>query len=266
VSAIVALLKSGRDQDYGGGFGMSGNKVRGYPRLRTALIDVLRQIATPEAKAGLLDALQGSQDPDDYRDIFLLYAATSDEQMVRGVSSMIPMALGLAAGDDPSHVALFANEWINRHGIGETAGILEQIARERLAAQAYDSGTFGTLVRFAPERAFDVARDIHRDGGEKGLMRAVNSLTIAQHEVPLAQLARYYEMMLSLDLSADFRWRLYSCMPATPCRSIKDAEARDVDTAAFLQFLRKRLPYETDPRAKEGLARKIELLEKKAGG
>jgi hypothetical protein len=248
VPDIVALLKSGRDQDYGGSFSYGGNKVSGYPRLRTVMIDVLRQIGTAEAQEGILDVLHASEDPLDYRDVFLLYATTTDERMERGMSAMVPDALRMAKGQERGLTMHCVTEWVSRHDLKDTADLLEEMARENLASGAYDRETFATLVGLAPERAFDLTRELRERGGEGALSRAFSSAV--RSKAPLAQVARYYELVLSLDLSESSRISLYSSIPTSPCRIIQSNEARTADAMVLLDFLTKRLRDETGPKAK----------------
>jgi hypothetical protein len=258
VPEIVALLKSGRDRDYGGGFSFGGNKMRGYPRLRTVLIDILRQIGTPEAQAGLLDALRGSEDPLDYRDLLLLYRNTTDETMVRGISGMIPGILRDLGQTDNVSLADGAIWWVRRHDLRGTTDLLEEIARASLATGRHDPGAFAALVEFAPERAFALVREQHAKQGD----RALYGGTVAPRgDPPLAQVARYTELLLSLELSEQSRAMIYAWLPATPCPRIVAKEARDADARVLLDFLRKRLGEETGDLPRRFLTEHITALE-----
>jgi hypothetical protein len=263
VPDIVARLKSGRDQDWGGGFSFGGNKMQGYPRLRTLMIDVLRQIGTPEAQEGLLDVLRGSEDPLDYRDVLLLYGTTTDERMVRGISALVPDAMRLAKGQERGLTMDYVNQWISRHGLKETTDSLVEIARESFTSgAAWDGGTFGTLIALAPERAFDLTRELREKNGDSAVLRAVTSVSNARSQAPLAQVARYYELVLSLEPTESTRIALYAWLPSRPCRNIEAKDARVADAKVLVDFLAKRLRDETSPKAKEFLAQRIALLEK----
>ncbi|MHC4732610.1 MAG: RNA polymerase sigma factor, partial [Planctomycetota bacterium] len=131
VPDILALLQAGRDQDYGGALSFAGNMVRGYPRLRTVLIDVLRQVGTPQAKDGLLAVLRGSDDLLDYRDVLLLYGTTADERLVTEVSELIPKMLRSAeqaGGDQARTLDMYVTRWIGKHNPAGSADLLAKLA------------------------------------------------------------------------------------------------------------------------------------------
>ncbi|HEX5136791.1 MAG TPA: hypothetical protein VFY93_07465 [Planctomycetota bacterium] len=263
VPDIVAILKSGRDQDYGGGFSIGGGKVQGYPRLRTVLIDVLRQIGTPEAQQGLVTALRGTEDVRDYRDLLLLYSRTTDEIMVKGISAMIPDLLRneQAKSEEHAYVMGYATEWIRRHGMKDTTDLLEGIARENLSSGRVDRGTFATLIEFSPERAFALTREQYAKEGDRAFLKAASSMNMGRRDLSLAQVARYTELLLSLEPSASTRMTIYGMTPSRLCEKIDSKEARVADGRVLLEFLRKRLREETDEVPKRVLADHITQLE-----
>jgi len=263
VPQIVALLKSGEDQDYGGGFSFGGNKMRGYPRLRTVLIDVLRQIGTPEAQRGLLEGLRGTDDPLDYRDVLLLYGSTNDEIMVKGIAAMMPDILRAArsAGDEGTFLLDSTTSWILRHEMKETTAALEEIARDNLAASRPDRGAFPALVAFSPERAFALVREQYANQGETVIRTASPGLRAARADVPLAQVARFSELILSLELTEVTRGMFYMSLPDRLCSSIESADARKADGRVLLEFYRKRLAVETSEMSTRTISRHIAKLE-----
>jgi len=263
VPRIVAILKSGEDQDYGGGFSFGGNKMRGYPRLRTVLIDVLRQIGTPEAQRGLLEGLRGTDDPLDYRDLLLLYRTTSDEIMVNGISAMMPAILDAAGGtgDEMFLLVDYATSWIRQHDLEDTAPALEKIARESFAAGRPDRGAFTTLVALAPERAFTLIREQHAKLGDTVIQRSATGFRMGRAEIPLAQVARYCELILTLDMSDVTRGQVFQWLPDRLCTAFESAGARNADGRVLLEFLRKRLAVETSDYARRALTDHISKLE-----
>ncbi|MHC4550727.1 MAG: RNA polymerase sigma factor [Planctomycetota bacterium] len=270
VPAVVAALKAGRDRDYGGGFSFGGNMMRGYPRLRTVLIDVLRQIGTPAAQEGLLDALRGSKDLLDYRDLFLLYGSTTDEMMVRGMSEMVPGLLQemKRKGEEAAGLLLSdsVTRWIRNHGLRDTTDLLEELARESFIAGKMDRGAFKVLVEFSPEQAFGLARQLHEKGAGRGFSGIATSLRMGRTDVALAQITRFCELVFSqLDLDAGTRRSFYMSLPSRLCKSIASSEARAADGKVLLAFLSKRLREETGSFEKRVLTDKIARLEQEIG-
>lgn len=263
VPEIVAILRSGRDQDYGGGFSFGGGKMQGYPRLRTVLIDILRQVGTPEAQEGLISALRGTKDVQDYRDLLLLYSGTTDEIMVKGISAMIPDLLRNehARSDGNALVMDRAAGWIRRHELRHTTDLVEEIARENLSSRRIDHGTFATLIEFSPERAFALTREQHEKEGDRAFLGVLSSLGFGRRDISLAQVARYNELLLTLEPKASARLTIYRMMPSRLCERIEPKDARIADGKVLLEFLSKRLREETDEMPKRVLADQIAQLE-----
>lgn len=263
VPEIVALLKSGRDQDWGGAFSLSGNVVGGYPRLRTLLIDVLRQIGTPEAHQGLLDGLRGSEDATDYRDLFMLFRTTTDATMVNGMNAMLAAAVRELKGEDPKKafmVAYGVADWIQRHEFEGRTDLVEEMARIGFEPGRMDRTSFALLVSLSPERASDLTREVREKRGEDGVYAVASALGMAE-DLPRARLARYVDILFASGLSENERLAFYARLPSTPCESIQPASARVADAQALLDFLRRRLAEETTEIARQRLAHAIERLE-----
>jgi hypothetical protein len=263
VPEIVALLKSGRDQDWGGGFSISGNMMRGYPRLRTVLIDVLRQIGTPEAHQGLLDGLRGSEDMADYRDVFMLFRAPSDEILVKGMTEMLPAAVRALKAGDPKKAPLVTNGvawWIHQHEFEGKLDLIEEMARLGFEPARMDRTSFALLVGLSPERAFALTQEMREKQGKQGLWAAAGGLSAGQ-DVPRAQFVRYAEMLLASGMQENERHILYRYLPSIPCEGIKDPGARSADARILLDFLKRRLAEETAAYVKQILEHTIEQLE-----
>ncbi len=261
VPEIVALLKSGRDQDWGGAFSFSGNVVGGYPRLRTLLIDVLRQIGTPEALKGLLDGLHGTEDMLDFRDLFLLFGSTSDETMVNGMSAMLPAAVLGLKGEDPKKAFVLADSvsrWIQRHDFEGKLDVVEELARQGFDLGRMDRTSFALLVGLAPERAFDLTRQVREKQGERGLYGMAPALG---EDTPRAQIARYLDLLFASGITESERLAFYVRLPGTACESIQPSSARAADARALLDFLKRRLAEETGDDAKSVLTDRIGTLE-----
>lgn len=268
VPEIVALLKSGRDLDWGGGFSFSGNMVRGYPRLRTLLIDVLRQIGTPAALTGLLDGLHGTEDPTDFRDLYLLFRTTTDHIMVEGISAMTPFAVHRLKDADEKQAYLLSRgvtDWIQQHEVPNKIDLVEELARLGAGGNRLDRASFPLLVALSPERAFALTQEIREKQGDTGLRTMIGGLTTAQ-DTPRAQIVRYSEMLLAAGLDERQRFSLYTSLPSGACAGIKDPAARDADTRKLLEFLRGRLSEETTEYVRVTLTRGIGSLESSLGG
>jgi hypothetical protein len=263
VPEIVALLRSGRDQDWGGGFSYSGNMVRGYPRLRTLLIDVLRQIGTPTALNGLLDGLRGTQDPTDFRDLFLFFRTTTDETMVRGISEMTPAALRVLkdADEKQAYMLLYGvTDWIQQHEFPNKLDLVEELARQGLDSNRMDRGSFALLISLSPERAFALLQEVREKQGDQALRTAVGGLSSAQN-LPCAKTVRFAEMCLASGIGENERFTLYASLPWRPCSAIKEPEARVADARLLLDFLKRRLGEETGDNVKVILTQRIGSLE-----
>ena len=261
VPEIVALLKTDRDLDYGGRFASAGNVVTSYPRLRTVLIDVLRQIGSPLAKDGLLEAMRGSNDPLDHKDMFLLYYTTADETMVAGVSELMPKVLELAEkGRDPSFVH-YVSTWIGKHNPPGGADVLGRLALTLLRGDGTDYGAFRTLLDVSLDRALQVAERMHEEGGT-GLARIAQSLLGPGPR--LSKVASFYEAMFSrLKLDDDDRLILYSRAGGWRlCASITSKEERAADGRVALEFLLRRHREETSDTARARLRYPIDNLKK----
>jgi hypothetical protein len=257
VPDIVALLKSGRDQDWGGGFSFGGNMFTGgYPRLRTVLIDVLRQIGTPAAKEGLLDALGGSEDLLDYRDLLLLYSGTTDEQMVRGISAMIPEMLESVrgGGEGADQVDRYVSDWITRHNPEGADDLLEQLALRALREGKPAGSALAALIDSSPERAFLLVSRRAEDK-QQAIRQAATSLRMGRAGVSLSAAARFCELVWSkMDPDRTTRTWFYVSLPTRLDRSIASAAERAADGRVLLEFLERQQRTETD----EGLRRMLE--------
>jgi hypothetical protein len=269
VPEIVALLKSGRDQDYGGGFSFGGNMFTGgYPRLRTVLIDALRQIGSPAAKAGLLEALAGSEDALDYRDLLLMYGRSRDEQMVNGISAMIPGVLQLmkaGGGEDAALLDRYVTGWIGRHNPEGTEDLLEDLVLESLRVGKSDGGAFAVLLDSSPERAFRLAEQMRsKDDDGQSFRRVAGAMRGSHGDVSLASIAKYCELVFAkLDPGVSERAIFYSSLPYRLDRSIKSASARAADGRVLLEFLQRRQREETSESARVRLKYALDRLEKK---
>lgn len=263
VPDIVALLKSGRDQDYGGGFSFGGNMFTGgYPRLRTVLIDALRQIGTPAAKEGLLDALRDSDDLYDYRDLLLLYGSTADEQMVKGISAMVPAMLAKMreGGEGADRLDRYVSGWIGKHGTAGTDDLLEDLAREALQEGKPDRGAFAALIDSAPDRAFALVSQQAGDA-PKALRQVVMSIRMSRTGVSLANVARFTELVLAkMDPDETTRMSLYMSVPTRLDRSIKEPAERAADGRVLLELLERQLRTEEGTAARRALDRTVERL------
>jgi hypothetical protein len=263
VPEIVALLKTDRDQSYGGGYSLAGNVMTAYPRLRTVLIDVLRQIGSPAAKDGLLDAIRGSNDLLDHRDMLLLYGTTADERMVAGVSELIPKVLDLAEGSTRNASLVHqVTTWIGKHKPPGSADALGRLALDLLRADGIDYGTFGQLLDISPDKALQVASELHKEKGG-----ALWGITVSLRTPPggrrLSQVASFYEAMFSrLELDDDARVALYVGMPAQLCDSIESREEQAADGRVLVEFLLRRQREETSGAAQARLKYAIDNLRK----
>ena len=265
VPEIVALLKTDRDQDYGGRFSSAGNVVTSYPRLRTVLIDALRQIGSPAAKDGLLEAIRGSSDLLDHRDVLLLYRTTADEKIVAGVSELIPGVLELVehSGRDRNPSLVYeVRRWIGRHRPPGSADTLGRLSLSLLRADGMDYGTFGTLLDISPDKAFQVAARLHKEeGGDlRGITISLRTPPGARH---LSQVASFYETVFSrLELDEDARIQLYVGAYTQLCDSIESKEERAADGRVLLEFLLRRQREETSQTVRMRLKWSIDHLKK----
>ncbi len=265
VPEIVALLKTDRDQDYGGRFSSAGNVVTSYPRLRTVLIDALRQIGSPAATEGLLEAIRGSSDLLDHRDVLLLYGTTADEKIVAGVSELIPGVLELVehSGRDRNPSLVYeVRRWIGRHRPPGSADTLGRLSLSLLRADGMDYGTFGTLLDTSPDKAFQVAARLHKEEGGD-LRRITISLRTPPGARHLSQVASFYETVFSrLELDEDARIQLYVGAYVQLCDSIESKEERAADGRVLLEFLLRRQREETSEAARARLKYTIDHLKK----
>jgi len=263
VPDIVALLKSGRDQDWGGGFSFGGNMFTGgYPRLRTVLIDVLRQIGTPVAKEGLLDALRGSEDLLDYRDLLMLYGSTTDEQMVKGISRMIPKMLeGVrSGGEGADRVDRYVSDWITKHNPEGAEDLLEELALTALQEGKPAGSAFAALIDSSPERAFLVVSRRAKDK-QQALRQAATSLRMGRAGASLSAVARFCELVWSkMDPDKTTRTWFYVSLPSRLDRSIASAAERAADGRVLLAFLERQQRTETDEAMRRMLEKTIDRL------
>jgi RNA polymerase sigma-70 factor (ECF subfamily) len=261
VPEIVALLKTDRDRDYGGRFASAGNMVTSYPRLRTVLIDVLRQIGSPLAKDGLLEAIRGSNDPLDHKDMFLLYYTTADEKMVTGISELMPKVLELVERDRDPSFTHYVNTWIGKHNPPGGADMLGRLTLTLLREGGIDYGAFRTLLDISPDKALQVAERLHKEN-ETALGQVASSLMAPGRR--LSQVASFYEAVFSrLELDDDARVTLYSRAGGWRlCASIKSKEERAADGRVALEFLLRRQREEASDAIRARLKYPIDNLKK----
>lgn len=138
---------------------------------------------------------------------------------------------------------------------------MEGIARENFSSGRIDRGTFATLIEFSPERAFALVRELHAKEGDRALLKAAGSASIGRRDLSLAQVARYTDLLLSLEPSPGTRMSVYSMMPMRLCERIEPKDARIADGRVLLEFLRKRLRDESEETSKRVLTDNITQLE-----
>ncbi|MBN2491579.1 MAG: hypothetical protein JXQ29_12085, partial [Planctomycetes bacterium] len=270
VPDLVDLLSSGFDRDYGGGFSMGGNKMNSYPRLRTMLIDALRQIGTDAAKEGLLRALGSSGSLTDYRDLLMLFKSTTDEGMIRGISARLP---DLFAKLEEADLKVLEREarsldwqlaaWLQGHPspqvVEMVAGLLE---RGKIDSRSFGAELLGVLVDSAPERAFAaLVKLATASGGESAIRETVHPM--AFRNTKLARAAQFLELVLGrMNPSTELRMHLYANLPLGLCRAIEDPGARAADGRQLLELLTRQLAVETDPKARARLQWGADRLKK----
>jgi hypothetical protein len=269
VPDVVALLKSGVTHSYGGGFGIHGSTVSTYADSRMAMIDVLRQIGTPAAGQGLLEAVGASDALSDYRDLFLLCSTTEDRQMTRGITALIPRAFRLLArqeGDDRTgrmlEIRLAA--WIQEHAVSAVLSDLAERVEKRASDYRGPDFLAWALVALSPDRAAEVAcRIAVKKDGMAAVQRFAFLATRSFQRIPLAKVAQFYERLFSgVNLSPEVRMKIFARMPTRPPREIEGIAARAADARALHAFLVSQLAQEADPETRKILESHIERLRK----
>ncbi len=267
VPATVEALRSGKDQSYGGGFSAGNGLFKSYPRSRTVLLDALRQIGTPAAKRGLLDAVRSSRSLVDARDLLLMYGSTTDPEVAASISALVPDLLTRIremgtdrANKEASMVTRLVFQWIARRrltaAIEPLAALVESEAgtsgREFETSQALDA-----LVGLSPDRAFSSVDTLVRAGRSLG-----GVLGIGPHSGGgLAPWAAFYELVFRrLTPDTRTRWAIYSQMPTSPSPTIESADERAADAKAMLDLMDAHLVAETDPGARRILSGQRDLL------
>jgi hypothetical protein len=270
VPDIVNLLKSGIDTRYVDRKLMLQH-VEGYVGLRMVLIDALREIGTPAARQGLLDAVATSRDVRDFRDLLVHYYSSTDQAFVDAVVAMIPDMLrrlaevGVAADDyEAQELAIYVAFWIRKHELTDALKhVVEVLLRmpsdNDRAHMAYDR-LFSVLVEYRPERAAEVALALEEKHPGRGLLLWCSRQT-DPYQTPRAHLVRYFGVLLSRrDLATNVRGGLYATLPDKALHGIEDPEERSADAQALVTLLESRLADETDENLEYMLRRKIESL------
>ena len=267
VPEIKAMLNVGRDQDWGGGFSFGGNMFKGYPRLRTALIDILRQIGTPLAKQSLLDSLGKRASTTDYRDLLMIYATTSDTMMIEGISAMIPdMLRRIRDGEDDEYGMLERNltRWMKEQGIASESELLAQVSLKNLREGGRNRGAFELLLESDPDAACGVVAELAKTDPDLKALKP--GLSIIGRQVRLSRITALCEFILGrLELSENGRTGFYHCLPRHPSTVPDSAEARKEDAQGLIALLERQLAVETSESARRALDSVIQALKATSG-
>lgn len=274
VPAAVEYLRSGKDLSYGSsGISTSGNRVTAYGRLRSVLIDALRQIGTPTAKEGLLEAVHRAGSLEDYRDLLVMYGGTTDPEMTAGISALVPVMLdavrersGAKADEQAAWLAPWLARWIQSRRVTAALPALSKVVQAESGRSGWAGDLFGALVDLAPEEAFRVVEGTTDAAKRREVLHSLMARMMGMNDVRRAALATFIETLLSrLDLTPYDRMALYSSVPGRLCRNFPTDDERVADARVLLAFLDKRLAVETDetPRRvlvplRDGLAKAIE--------
>jgi len=108
------------------------------------------------------------------------------------------------------------------------------------------------LIELEPKRAAQVAQIVHAGNPDDDVYSRL-ALEFDHGEVPLAQIARFYDQVLrDVDLDLAARRDLYRSMPG---RASSQADARKL-----IELLARRTAIESDPSAQRILKAKLEAL------
>ena len=268
VPDIVALLKTGFERSYGGGYSIRGGRITDYASLRMAFIDVLRQINTPTARRGILGMLAASSSVTDFRDVLLVFQGTKDGELVKGISSLVPDCLrrlkdsGLNLKKSKQLMLLRSfGEWICKHGVAESVPALVELAEGIPSERRPDPGIFSALVELAPDRAYAIAQKrLDMGDADKSFGNLLLSLRMNRH-LSLSKATDFFERLLwRTDLTPGMQRRIYSSIPSRLCTRIENKALRAVDGKRMLDFLNGRLNIETDKANRKLIERKINSL------
>jgi hypothetical protein len=265
VPAIVAILNVGRDQEYFGGLEFDGDEVEHYPRLRTALFDVLRRIDTPAARRALLDALGEDASADDCADLMTIYATTNDATMTEGITAKIPgMLVLIRDGEGEPHRALERSlmRWMREQDV--STELLTEVSLMNLTAGGRYHDAFELLLERDPDAACRVVAELAKtDPDLKALMPDLATLG---RSVRLSHITALCEFILGrLELGDSGRMRLYNCLPRHPSTVPESPEARKEDAQGLIALLENQLAVETSDSAKRVLESLIQALKATSG-
>jgi len=281
VPDLIALLQSGFDIDYGTGLSISGGRFQNYPRLRTMLMDALRQIGTPPAKQALLDAVRSGRGLADFRDLFVLYGAASDEHMARGIALLLPLLLERMKAEGQAlrgtEQALLFNElsrWIRRHQLPDSVPFLLGLLETDLAGggSSFQTGSIlGVLIELSPEQAAAAVKNLVARAAGKGAGEPPLGMWLRAGGGSLTQWSHFLRALFAqVDLSPAGERALWQfALPMLP-EKIKDPEKRIADAGPYLDFLEERLRTARSEEIRkalevliDGLRRQVEQLGRK---
>jgi len=274
VPELTAVLESGRDKHWK--LDPSTRSGRYYTRLRTVLMDTLRQMKSPAATAGLLKGVSRAPSLEDCADLVVLCGAYDDPELAKGISALVPGALRTIGeiGLEESHrrvpaLAILLVGWIRRHSLSDSQEGIERILIRCRSEQDREGGWdsyqrfYDLLAEYSVERAVEVTCRL-REGRPSDRFIAEMASGLGR-SLPRARLARYYELLLErLSVSSLTRRYLYYGMPTslfeadgkwTPKEAVEDATKLET-------FLEKRRATETETELKTALEYTLGSLRK----
>jgi hypothetical protein len=207
VPLIAEILASGTDQSYGKGFGGSGNTITRYPSLRSALLDALCQIGTPEAKKVVLTALENPTSLRETTAALILFGDSEDSMIIQGLSSAMSATVErIGRGDlnftaDDSH--LFNRHFLRgarRLRLAEDPPFLERVKSAIKQRQVKDPA-FGCLLALyvdgSPEEAWRLVCEKNQGPERVPMVDFLMSVDpIAPREMNLPKTVRFLELAI----------------------------------------------------------------------
>ena len=167
--------------------------------------------------------------------------------------------LSRASRRRPSPSPRYLATWIQRHELEGTTEALASIVQKNM--ENYRAGElFGTLVRFAPERA----ASLFLAEETRTRSRATLSMSLRTGQIPLERSTRFLESVLSSGtLTESERFRLYiSAMPGRLDKSGAPLAKRIADGQRFLALLERQLTREKTDHVRRDLERRIKNFRK----
>lgn len=261
VPDIAAALRAGDDRSYGGGYSNNGSIFTRYPRMRTVLMDALRQIGTQQAKEALLSAVEGTAVVD-MRDLMLLYQGSDDPTMAAGISQRVPdllrelQRIGLdAARKSAISIVRTVASWIDQHDI---LGVTDSVAALAASNTKYRASEFyACLVKLAPEKAVQV----FVSGKQAGKKFPFQVFSEMRWRVPMAQLATFLSgLLLQANLTNTERYYVFMEVPTSLPENASAADR--AGAVQLLTLLRAQVASEKRAEIKRRLQSAIDGLSK----